>query len=75
MFFKSLNTGVILNDLQTAHGVPTYKNDPKNNSDNYILVYLTSIYRILLGCIAVSSIITHTDTYNILYHLGIRKSR
>ena len=77
IFQKSLDTGEVPTYWRTAHVSPIYKKGSKYIPENYRPISLTCICCKILEHVVVSSIMTHADTYNILYPLqhGFRRSR
>ena len=77
IFAKSLKTHQVPEDWKQALISPIYKKGNRDCPSNYLPISLTCICSQLMEHIVTSSMITHLERHNILYHLqhGFRHGR
>lgn len=77
IFRLSLKTGIVPQDWKEATIAPVYKKGPKSKPSNYRPISVTCIPSKLMEHITVSSMMKHSDSYEILRPLqhGFRSNR
>ena len=77
IYQKSLDTGRVPNDWNTAYVYPLFKKRDTSLASNYKLISLTSILCKVLEHIVKTNVVSHMDNHNLLYDLqhGFRSKR
>ena len=77
IYQKSLDTGRVSNDWNTAYVCPLFKKGDTSLASNYRPISLTSILCKVLEHIVTTNVVSHRDHHNLLYDLqhGFRSKR
>ena len=77
IYQKSLDTGRVPYDWNTAYVCPLFKKGDTSLASNYRLISLTSILCKVLEHIVTTNVVSHMDNHNLLYDLqhGFRSKR